>query len=77
MSDKDLRAVRRSIRRHLLAGVRTPQEREGDLAAQLAGLATGDRRLRALVARYGRVRIEAMGSELLAYTSRAVRTMRS
>ena len=59
--------------RHLLAGVRTPEEREGDLAAQLASLETGERRLRALVARYGRVKIEAMGEELLAYTARAVR----
>ena len=59
--------------RHLLTGVRTPQEREGDLAAQLASLETGERRLRALVARYGRAKLETMGNELLAYTSRAVR----
>jgi N-methylhydantoinase B len=59
--------------RHLLAGVRTPEEREGDLAAQLASLETGERRLRALVARYGRPKLEEMERELLAYTSRAVR----
>lgn len=59
--------------RHLLSGVRTPDEREGDLAAQLASLQTGERRLRALVARYGRSKLDAMASELLAYTSRAVR----
>ncbi|HET7692746.1 MAG TPA: hydantoinase B/oxoprolinase family protein [Gemmatimonadota bacterium] len=59
--------------RHLLAAVRTPEEREGDLAAQLASLETGERRLRALVARYGRAKLETMGNELLAYTSRAVR----
>ena len=58
--------------RHLLAGVRTPEEREGDLAAQLASLETGERRLRALVARYGRAKLEEMERELLAYTSRAV-----
>jgi N-methylhydantoinase B len=59
--------------RHLLTGVRTPEEREGDLAAQLASLETGERRLRALVARYGREKLETMGDELLAYTGRAVR----
>ena len=59
--------------RHIMAGVRTPDEREGDLAAQLASLETGERRLRALVARYGRAKLEAMGKELLAYTSLAVR----
>lgn len=59
--------------RHLLAAVRTPDERDGDLAAQLASLETGDRRLRALVARYGRARLEAMGSALLDYSERAVR----
>jgi len=58
--------------RHLLAGVRTPEEREGDLAAQLASLETGERRLRALVARYGRAKLEEMGRELIAYTARAV-----
>jgi N-methylhydantoinase B/oxoprolinase/acetone carboxylase alpha subunit len=59
--------------RHLLTSVRTPGEREGDLAAQLASLATGARRLRALVDRYGRERIDRMAGELLAYSERAVR----
>jgi N-methylhydantoinase B/oxoprolinase/acetone carboxylase alpha subunit len=59
--------------RHLLAGVRTPEEREGDLAAQLASLATGEQRIRALVERYGRATIDRMGRELLAYSERAVR----
>lgn len=61
--------------RHLLGNVRTPVEREGDLAAQLASLETGERRLLALVARYGRARVDAMAGELLAYTARAVRAM--
>ncbi|HUP20301.1 MAG TPA: hydantoinase B/oxoprolinase family protein [Gemmatimonadota bacterium] len=61
--------------RHLLANVRTPEEREGDLAAQLAALATGERRLRALVERHGRDRIERMGAELVAYSARAVRAL--
>jgi len=37
----------------LLHNVRTPVEREGDLAAQVAALRIGDRRLRELVKRYG------------------------
>lgn len=37
----------------ILRNVRTPAEREGDLAAQLAAHATGSRRLDAIVARYG------------------------
>lgn len=61
--------------RHILAGVRTPEEREGDLAAQLASLAIGERRLRALVARYGRPTLEAMAEEVLSWASRGVRAL--
>lgn len=37
----------------ILANVRTPREREGDLTAQIASNRTGERRLRALAAKYG------------------------
>ncbi len=37
----------------LLANVRTPEEREGDLAAQIAACRTGERRLRDIVQKYG------------------------
>src|SRR5580693_5493968 len=37
----------------LLANVRTPAEREGDLAAQIAACRTGERRLIEIVAKYG------------------------
>ena len=37
----------------ILRNVRTPEERGGDLAAQLAAHATGDRRLKAIIHRYG------------------------
>jgi N-methylhydantoinase B/oxoprolinase/acetone carboxylase alpha subunit len=60
---------------HLLSAVRTPEEREGDLAAQLASLATGERRLRALLERHGRETVDRMGRELLAYSERAVRAL--
>ncbi|HEY7473163.1 MAG TPA: hydantoinase B/oxoprolinase family protein [Gemmatimonadota bacterium] len=61
--------------RHVLTGVRTPGEREGDLAAQLASLAIGERRLRALVARYGRTRLDAMAGELLDWAARGARSL--
>jgi N-methylhydantoinase B/oxoprolinase/acetone carboxylase alpha subunit len=61
--------------RHIMAGVRTPGERAGDLAAQLASLATGERRVRALVLRHGRETIDRMAGELLAYSERAVRAL--
>jgi N-methylhydantoinase B len=61
--------------RHILAGVRTPEEREGDLAAQLASLAIGERRLRALVSRYGLPTLEAMAEAVLSWASRGVRAL--
>jgi N-methylhydantoinase B len=41
------------VRHLLLANVRTPEERDGDLAAQVAACRTGARRLREIAARYG------------------------
>ena len=41
----------------LLANVRTPDEREGDLTAQIAANRVADARLRQTVARYGRARV--------------------
>jgi N-methylhydantoinase B len=49
----------------LLNNVRTPEEREGDLGAQIAACQTGARRLAEICARYG-----------LARTKRALRTAR-
>jgi len=45
--------VNRDVFDLLLANVRTPDEREGDLEAQLAANETGRRRLREIVGRYG------------------------
>ena len=39
--------------RHLLANVRTPREREGDLTAQLGACRIGGKRMRELVERFG------------------------
>ena len=50
--DRDLLAL-------LLANVRTPREREGDLSAQIAACHTGELRLREVCKRYGLPRVQA------------------
>jgi N-methylhydantoinase B/oxoprolinase/acetone carboxylase alpha subunit len=57
----------------LLANVRTPEEREGDLTAQIAANRVAATRLGDLVARYGRARTLAYGAALQAYTERVMR----
>lgn len=57
----------------ILANVRTPQERLGDLQAQIAANRRGEERLLALVARYGRPQVTEAMAELLAYTERTTR----
>ena len=44
----------RDVLNLLLANVRTPKEREGDLGAQIAACHTGAERLREICERYGR-----------------------
>jgi N-methylhydantoinase B len=57
----------------LLANVRTPREREGDLGAQLAACHTGSTRLREVCARYGLPRVRRAAAELLAYSEEMMR----
>src|SRR5512132_916207 len=57
----------------LLANVRTPEERRGDLLAQRAACAAGADGWRALVAREGRVRLAAACDALLDYAERRAR----
>ena len=57
----------------VLANVRTPDEREADLEAQRGANALGDRRLRELAARGGRLETLAYAGHLLDYAERAVR----
>jgi N-methylhydantoinase B/oxoprolinase/acetone carboxylase alpha subunit len=57
----------------VLANVRTPGEREGDLTAQIAANRVGDARLRETVTRYGRARTLAYARALQDYTARVVR----
>ena len=54
----------------LLANVRTPAERQGDLTAQIAACRTGARRLEEIVARYGRAEVIAYAGHLLDYSAR-------
>ena len=54
----------------LLANVRTPREREGDLTAQIAACRIGERRLMAFVAKYGSREVIAYGRHLLDYSAR-------
>jgi len=57
----------------LLANVRTPEEREGDLAAQIGACRVGERRIREIVAKYGLEKVKALSSDLIAYSERLVR----
>jgi N-methylhydantoinase B len=59
--------------RLFLLNVRTPAEREGDLAAQIGACRVGEQRLQHLIARYGVPRLHALGEALLAYSERLVR----
>jgi N-methylhydantoinase B len=62
--------VDQAVERFVLANVRTPVMRRGDLAAQLAACERGAERYRVLVAARGRAFIEAAGRDLLDYAER-------
>jgi N-methylhydantoinase B/oxoprolinase/acetone carboxylase alpha subunit len=57
----------------LLANVRTPVEREGDLRAQLASLARGAERLTELVGKYGLAKVQVNMRALQDYSERMMR----
>jgi N-methylhydantoinase B len=57
----------------LLNNVRTPEEREGDLGAQIAACQTGAHRLRDISERYGIARAERAAAELLVYSEEMMR----
>jgi N-methylhydantoinase B len=57
----------------ILANVRTPAERRGDLAAQRAAAAVGERRLHELVAAHGLAEVEAYAGHLCDYSERITR----
>ncbi len=57
----------------ILLNVRTPREREGDLAAQIGACRVGEQRVLELVEKYGEERLRALTDELLDYSERLVR----
>ncbi|MGH3135388.1 MAG: hydantoinase B/oxoprolinase family protein [Gaiellaceae bacterium] len=57
----------------LVGQMRNPDERRGDLRAQLAAHHLAERRIEELCARRGRARVAAAMDELLAYSERVVR----
>lgn len=59
----------------ILANVRTPGEREGDLTAQIAANRRGAERLVELAARYGLAEITLAEDQLLGYTERMTRRL--
>ncbi len=57
----------------ILRNVRTPDERRGDLAAQMASHRVGEKRLQEIVGRYGLAETLCYGRALLAYAERLIR----
>ncbi len=57
----------------ILANVRTPDERRGDLRAQLAACSTGSAGVLQLVQREGRAHVFSAGTALIEYTERRAR----
>jgi N-methylhydantoinase B len=65
--------MERDVLALLLNNVRTPEEREGDLGAQIAACHTGAERLREVCARYGIDRAKHAAGELLEYSEELMR----
>ena len=61
----------------LLNNVRTPEEREGDLGAQIAACQTGARRLTEICERYGLARTQRAAADLLDYSEAMMRSFLS
>ena len=65
--------LQQDVLRLLLNNVRTPQEREGDLNAQIAACHTGASRLREIAERYGLARVRRVLRELQDYSEKLMR----
>jgi N-methylhydantoinase B len=65
--------IQRDVLAILLANVRTPREREGDLMAQVAACRLGERRLQELLERYGIAKTEFYLEALQAYSARLMK----
>lgn len=66
-------AVEADVLALLLNNVRMPEEREGDLGAQIAACHTGAERLREICLRYGIERAKRAATELLEYSEELMR----
>ena len=62
-----------SVLKMILNSVRTPEEREGDIAAQIGACRVGEMRLQELVSRLGIDKVERLCAELLDYSERLMR----
>src|SRR5215510_5628077 len=65
--------LQQDVFRLLLNNVRTPEEREGDLNAQIAACHTGAVRLREIAERYGMTRVRRVMDELQDYSEKIMR----
>ncbi|HXQ98291.1 MAG TPA: hydantoinase B/oxoprolinase family protein [Candidatus Limnocylindrales bacterium] len=65
--------IQRDILKLLLINVRTPEEREGDLTAQIASCRIGERRLMEIFTKYGRREIDEYARHLLDYSATMMR----
>ena len=68
-------STQRDVLNMVLANVRTPEEREGDLGAQIASCNTGARRLGELCERYGLARVQRAADELQEYAEQMTRAL--
>jgi N-methylhydantoinase B/oxoprolinase/acetone carboxylase alpha subunit len=67
--------VRRDVMQIVRANVRTPEEREGDLLAQVMSNRRGENRLLEIIARYGLTRVQRSARDLQDYSERITRAM--
>jgi N-methylhydantoinase B/oxoprolinase/acetone carboxylase alpha subunit len=67
--------VQRDVMRLILANVRTPEEREGDLLAQVMASRRGEARLQEICGRYGLSRVHRSAGDLVNYSERVTRAM--
>ncbi len=67
--------VQRDVMQLILANVRTPEEREGDLLAQVMSNRRGESRLLEITSRYGLARVRRSARDLQDYSERVTRAM--
>jgi N-methylhydantoinase B len=67
--------VNRELLELLLANVRTPSERQGDLAAQIASCRLGERRLREVTEKYQLTEVRRYSGHLLDYSEKMMQSV--